>query len=250
MSQQLADIALSTVLPGSIASDAQVQAAASAIGLQLTDVTGEIGLVYLFSRIDTLEGDLLEHLGYQFHITGIEGWRLARTDEEKRNLIRTAIAVHRKKGTKFAIERVLSLLNMKGTVTEWFEYGGNPYTFTVDIDVVCYPIDVEVLLLFDQLVNEYKSARSHYETKLNLAQRSKVYVPAWMQAGDVVALYPDIVGDLETVSRAYHAQGVHTWEKTYVFPVLAESLDAGTTPVYSGGIASYVDTMTIYPQEG
>jgi phage tail P2-like protein len=218
MARELQDVTLLDILPGSIAHDEDVQAAASALGVAMSDVERDISLAYLFSRIDTLPEDVLDHLGYQFHITGIEGWRLAATVAEKRNLVRTAIEIHRKKGTKYAVVRVLDLLGMRGVVSEWFEYGGNPYTFKIDIDVVGYPITTEVLALLDDLVGEYKSARSHYEVDLGLAQRSKIYLPAWMQTGHVDTLYPGIAGALAVTTPVYHGQGYHTWDIVRLFP--------------------------------
>lgn len=50
----------------------------------------------IYPRIDSLSGEVLDLLAWQFHI---EGWELARTETEKRELIKKAIDIHKLKGT-------------------------------------------------------------------------------------------------------------------------------------------------------
>jgi len=57
-------------------------------------------LIYL---VDQVDARLLPELGRQFSLSGLEGWNLARTDDERRALIRRSIALHRKKGTPWAL---------------------------------------------------------------------------------------------------------------------------------------------------
>jgi len=62
--------------------------------------------VLIYSRINDLSEDVLDALAWQFHI---EGWELARTEQEKRNLIKRAVELHRYKGTLFGIKTACSL---------------------------------------------------------------------------------------------------------------------------------------------
>lgn len=61
-------------------------------------------LTYL---IDTVPAAYLPELIRQFHIAGIEGGALDTDEESRRSLIRAAIALHRKKGTPWAIKEAL-----------------------------------------------------------------------------------------------------------------------------------------------
>lgn len=54
--------------------------------------------------------------------------------EQKQALIRSSWSVHRKKGTAQAIEDVVSIILDKAKIVEWFEYGGDPYHFRIEID--------------------------------------------------------------------------------------------------------------------
>lgn len=85
----------------------------------------------------------LVHLADQFHIMGNEGWLQAKTTAEKREIIKNAIELHRYKGTKYALIKVLNSLNIDGEIKEWFEYDGEPYFFKVILYIFTRPVDTE-----------------------------------------------------------------------------------------------------------
>lgn len=126
----------------------------------------------LVAIIDNVPSSALPHLAEQYHITGNEGWLYANTELEKRNLIKSAIKIHRYKGTKYAIEEIFKTLNIIGKVTEWFEYGGAPYHFTINFDIErAYDDAFETSLL--ELVNENKNVRSVLEKLIiNLTRKT------------------------------------------------------------------------------
>jgi phage tail P2-like protein len=115
----------------------------------------------IYPNIDQIDNEeLLDLLGWQFHI---EGWDLAKTVEEKRKLIKSAIELHRCKGTPYAIKKVLEALGLEGQVKEWFEYGGEPYYFKVDLGVQNREITPELRDKLLRLINDYKNERSWLE---------------------------------------------------------------------------------------
>nr|BDD43905.1 hypothetical protein 3 [bacterium] len=117
-------------------------------------------LVYL---VDNVDASALPLLAEQFHILGNEGWLYATTEQEKRDLIKNAIELHRYKGTKYALRKVLEILNLNGKIREWFEYEGNPYHFIVSLDLRNrgYEQTTEEQLL--DLIEETKNVRSVME---------------------------------------------------------------------------------------
>ena len=66
----------------------------------------------LVSIIDNLPSDALPHLAEQYHITGNEGWLQCRNDNEKRDLIKRSIEVHRYKGTKYALLKIFDMFGI------------------------------------------------------------------------------------------------------------------------------------------
>ena len=117
----------------------------------------------LVSIIDNAPSDALPHLAEQYHITGNEGWLQALSESEKRNLIKSAIKMHRYKGTKYAIEEIFNTLNIVGNVKEWFNYGGKPYYFKVILQIFNRSINEETETKLRALIDEYKNERSWLE---------------------------------------------------------------------------------------
>ena len=156
---------LKKLLPLSIAGDKKFQAIADACDAELEKIDANAAIPAILSRIDELPEPVLDLLGWQFHV---EGWELAQSIEEKRTLVKQAIELHKHKGTKWAIKKVLEILNLSGKIQEWFEYGGEPYKFKLHIDVnrtlagdTVLSKEVEEKLL--RLLSEYKNERSHLD---------------------------------------------------------------------------------------
>jgi phage tail P2-like protein len=124
------------------------------------DLDTDALLVYL---IDSVDESALVHLADQFHIMGNEGWLQAKTEAEKREIIKKAVELHRYKGTKYALIKVLNSLNINGDVEEWFEYGGDPYHFKIDIFLQNYTYNEKVFESLKKMIDEYKNVRSVLE---------------------------------------------------------------------------------------
>ena len=120
----------------------------------------DASLVYLIDKVDE---SALVHLAEQFHIMGNEGWLQTKTEAEKRELIKKAIELHRYKGTKYALVKVLSSLNINGEIQEWFEYEGEPYHFKLNIFLQNYAYNQKVFESLKKMIDEYKNVRSVLE---------------------------------------------------------------------------------------
>jgi P2-related tail formation protein len=133
--------------------------------------------VLIYSRIDDLSEDVLDALAHQFHI---EGWELAQTEQEKRNLIKKAIEIHRYKGTPYAVKEAIKsvgyndvkLIERLPEVKYDGQYnysGSEDYAggvrwalFRAIIDIgENKPISQAETQRLIALINEYKNVRSH-----------------------------------------------------------------------------------------
>ncbi len=146
---------------------------------ELIDRLGSIDLTpLLVYLIDYVTPSALPHLAEQFHVTGLEGWELAETEEEKRALIKKAIELHRYRGTPWAVKEALKAVGFEADIYEWFQELPYPYnTFFGDISNAPYEFFIvvncskmfgkDVLLSGENqqrlisLINEYKNLRSH-----------------------------------------------------------------------------------------
>lgn len=62
----------------------------------------------LIYRIASVGSDVLPTLAWQFSLTGADGWNVAETDAQRRDLIQNSILLHRTKGTADGIEQALA----------------------------------------------------------------------------------------------------------------------------------------------
>ena len=143
------------LIPDSIRSDPGVQAAAEALDNELQAVSLAINETMLLSRLDELPDTVMDLLAWQWHVDFYED---TLPIEKKRNLVRQAIAWHKRKGTPGIVQEMVSAVFAGGYVTEWWEYDGQPYHFRVEAtDVVQDGAAFERLA---RLINAAKNTRS------------------------------------------------------------------------------------------
>lgn len=84
----------------------------------------------IYPAIDSLDESVLDALAYDLNVP----WYDYEGDLScKRSTIRECIQIHQFKGTKYAVEAALRSVYEEVRVSEWFEYGGEPYHFKVII---------------------------------------------------------------------------------------------------------------------
>lgn len=148
--------------------------------------------VILVAIIENLPSDALPHLAEQYHVTGNEGWLQCRNDNEKRDLIKRSIEIHRYKGTKYALLRIFEMFGLEGRIKEWFETGAEPYTFTVDLNFNSKGLDFGLIERLEDLINEYKNVRSRL-TGLTIGMASSINNYKYKSAaitGECTTIYP------------------------------------------------------------
>ena len=116
-------------LPESILQDPKMKAAAQAIDFELKKLSADIRQVLHIPRLDELSGKILDFLGEQLHCDFWEPLYLG--DDEKKSMIRESIAWHRIKGTVAAVEKIAAMVWRDCEISEWFDYGGEPYHFRI-----------------------------------------------------------------------------------------------------------------------
>ncbi|MFZ5659205.1 MAG: phage tail protein I [Pseudomonadota bacterium] len=204
------------LLPPPLAGDARFRALGQ-LAARISEMDLSPLLVYL---VDTVNASALPNLAEQLHILG-EGWQFARDDNERRRLLKRAIELHRYKGTRWAIQQVLETLALSGQISEWFEYGGQPYYFKINVDLATRGIDETTFDALVALVAEYKNVRSHLDL-LTLSLSNVSQVPAYacaMLCGEVATVYPYELTELSQVSTVPRF-GIGHWsvETVTVYP--------------------------------
>ncbi|MGE6601526.1 phage tail protein I [Lysinibacillus fusiformis] len=190
---------LTKLLPYSLQNDPFTVALTEAFEIQITQLYEEfraISNLYLLKDAPSL---LVDFLAFEKHVDFYEGLTL----EEKKNVVRNALHVHTKKGTKFALLRVFELLNLQGRIEEWFEYGGDPYYFKARIDVSDKGVDDTTIRLLERLIKTYKNNRSWLEVLdiILTSKQNKVYIGTATLTGEEIVVYPYTVTNLSTNAK-------------------------------------------------
>ncbi|MCP0736551.1 phage tail protein I, partial [Salmonella enterica subsp. enterica serovar Mbandaka] len=94
------------LLPPPLASDERFSILANIAAERFAQIDLTALLVYL---VDIVDASALPSLAGQFHVQGLEGWLFAANEQEKRELIKQAIELHKYKGTPWAVRRVLEI---------------------------------------------------------------------------------------------------------------------------------------------
>lgn len=143
-------------------------------------------MIYCFRNV---KKEFLPILAEQFHILGDEGWNFATTEQEQRNLLENALIIHRYKGTKFALKKVLETLNIEGDIKEWFEYEGQPYYFKVVLNITNKSLTDDLEQSLIKLINQFKNERSWLEAiEIYLNSIAQRYIYTHLMVGEIVTI--------------------------------------------------------------
>lgn len=145
-------------LPETLKRDPKMKALAAAVTEQMLGVSGEIDNVLIYSRIDELPEELIDILAFDMHVDWYDySYPLA----AKRDILKNSVKVHKKMGTKYAVETALGNVYGKVRISEWFDYGGRPYYFKINIDIRENGFSKNAYLDIISKVQFYKNLRSH-----------------------------------------------------------------------------------------
>jgi phage tail P2-like protein len=134
-------------------------------------------LTYL---VETVPAAFLPELARQFHIGPMEGWQFVGTDADRRRLIRESIALHRKKGTPWALRRAFQMAGfgdqlriIEGALNRRYDgtifadgsekYGGHTWAeFRVEADLgETQGLSAETAAMAQALIAEWKPVSRH-----------------------------------------------------------------------------------------
>jgi phage tail P2-like protein len=125
---EITDIRLIDLVPPNLRDDPTIRAAAEALDTEIRKVSELIPLVTIQSNLNTLPERWVDELAWQNHV---DFYDQSLPIEQKRQLVRNALAWHRRKGTASAVRELIQDVFGDGEIREWFEYGGQPGMFKV-----------------------------------------------------------------------------------------------------------------------
>lgn len=185
---QLTDLKLIDLCPSSLQNNPDIIAICQALQPEFDAVDSEIDNILFMPNLENQPDYVLEHLAWERKLGSEDGWLLADTNDKKVNLIRNAYEIKRYKGTPYAVEKALELVGLTGTIQEWFEYGGAPYWFRINIDGT-QNFTPQQLDLLDYYVIKNKNTRSWCMLIVSTTKSSKFNVAAGLIESSTITFY-------------------------------------------------------------
>ncbi|MGM3189834.1 phage tail protein I [Dickeya dadantii subsp. dieffenbachiae] len=140
----------------------------------------------------------------------VDRWDKRWSEQTKRQVIKAAWLVHRQKGTIAALRRVVEPFGYLIRITEWWQTGGVPGTFRLDIGVQDAGITEETYLELERLIADAKPVSRHL-LGLNIVMDCAGNIPlaAGQYSGDALTVYPYFPETITTAGADVRGVVVH-----------------------------------------
>lgn len=245
MNNTIGNIDLLRILPPTLKQDKDMSAAAQVIAEQLQKTSYFIRQNIIYARIDELSEAALDVLAYDLHV---DWYDYAYPIEVKRQTIKDSVKVHRRLGTKYAVETALGAVFPQSQVKEWFQYGGKPYFFRVAIPVPESGITWEQQRQIIKKLFFYKNLRSHLESIDYQAESTgTVRIGACTTADTTLEIWPELVSSIEVIGKANIASLSVAQQTMEIFPELVTWVEmTGKSGISNMSVTH--QTVEIYPE--
>lgn len=189
----ISDISLLDVLPQNLAQNPDVIAMSKAIDDELHAINKLIPKTTIYGLIDGLESAVLDHLAWQWNS---DTWRDNWPVSLKRSVFKSIIRTKRIKGTRAAVEDVVSSLGGVVDIKEWFEQSprGEPYTASIVASINDFDGAVPSKEMLDDVIRSIKYAKSA-RTLYSFSQAIDFYSMVGVAGGFKSISYTRVVGE-------------------------------------------------------
>ncbi|MBJ8767892.1 phage tail protein I [Citrobacter freundii] len=157
---------------------------------------------------NTCPAGLLPYLAWAL---SVDRWDKDWSEQTKRDVIKAAFIVHRKKGTISALRRVVEPFGYLLRVTEWWQIGGEPGTFSLDISIQEQGITEETYLELERLISDAKPCSRHMlAMSINLQSQGKLNAGVGCYTGETLTVYPYMPETIEVGGTPWAGAAIHT----------------------------------------
>lgn len=153
---RLAELEFLLLLPRFMRDDEAVKGLSSAMDTLLGTPSERIPTIRFWDQIQNLNSEECDEMAWELDVDWYDD---TLSLEEKRAAIETAQLIKRKRGTKWAVERLITAYFGEGYVVEWYEIGDEPFTFIALTTNTA--ITQEDYAKFVAAVESAKNERSH-----------------------------------------------------------------------------------------
>lgn len=153
---KLSELEFLKLLPSFMRGDTAVIALSAAMDTLLRTPSERIPTIRTWDQIENLTSKECDALAWELDVDWYDDTLGL---DEKRATIEAAQLIKRKRGTKWAVEQLITAYFGEGYVVEWYEIGGSPFTFIAL--TTNEEITQEDYAKFIEAVRSAKNARSH-----------------------------------------------------------------------------------------
>lgn len=169
----IADTNFVDLLPFELRNDPDAIAAGKALDNQTKGLVSKINKAIIFGDLNNLDDKTADLLAIDLHL---DYYDVTFDIVTKRKLIKSSLNWHRKKGTLKALKDVLKTVAGDATVQEWFEYGGRPHHFKVNIPVYAGSFSASVISKVTDVIEKYKRLSSRLDSiTITGGKSNKIY---------------------------------------------------------------------------
>ncbi|MEI7187342.1 phage tail protein I [Dickeya dianthicola] len=170
----------------------------------LSEIAVDLDTLWSAERCPT---QLLPYLAWAL---SVDRWDKRWSEQTKRQVIKAAWLVHRQKGTIAALRRVVEPFGYLIRITEWWQTGGTPGTFRLDIGVQDAGITAETYLELERLIADAKPVSRHLlGLAIHLDSQGVIPVHAGQYSGDALTVYPYFPETITTAGADVRGAVVH-----------------------------------------
>lgn len=126
---KLSNIDFLLLLPQFMRDDAAVKGMAAGLNEIIPGLAASIDKLSTWDHIDEMADVELDELAWELNIPWYD---TSASLAIKRDVIKNSDQIHRRLGTKWAVEQIVSTYFGEGRIAEWWEYGGEPGHFQIN----------------------------------------------------------------------------------------------------------------------
>lgn len=156
---------------------------------------------------DACPASLLPYLAWAL---SVDRWDRNWSEQTKRQVIRASWLVHRQKGTISALKRAVEPFGFPLKVIEWWQNGGIPGTFMLEIGMEDQGITEEIYLELERLIDDAKPRSRHLNgISLSLQSKGHIATGAGCYCGDTLTVYPYFPETIAVDGAGFTGAAVH-----------------------------------------
>ncbi len=216
MVNNLASVSLKSFLPPNLLKDEENAVLIEVMDKQIAKLYTSMVDCMIMARIDELDHDMLDLLATQYD-TPFYSQEL--TLEQKRDLIKNTISIHKQNGTVGAVESALRSIFNTGTISEWHEYEGNPYHFKIKLDGNKFSLGRNHSKQIETIVNKTKNIRSRLEkVEINVDHHTQAHMGTVARVGKITTITPatEVTINMSSNHEMYAGAYVRTVKKVTI----------------------------------